>query len=414
MEIQLTELDNWRRRLDVTVPADTVKQRRSRALRALSGRLKLKGFRKGKVPAALVARRYGPSVEQEVLQEVIQDSYRSAIQEQELHPISEGELGDVDYEVGTDLSFSIEFDVQPSFELPRLGGFAVARPHVEITDEQVQDVLKQIQKQNGAWKPLEEGKPDTEDLVTVEIQRIDTDEETEAQNYEFILGQGDAIADVEDAIRSLEVGSTDEFTVTFPEDFPNEERRGQSERLKIQLVGRRILELPDLDDAFAKSVGEFETLDELKTRIREDLVREADERSESAVRSELLNFVVDANPFDVPRSMVARYVDSLVGNQAELTPERRTELHEALSAEATRAVKRILVIERVAELQELNATEDELDDRVQEIAERNGTTPAQVYAELQKAGRLQALEREITESKVFDYLKSQSEITEAA
>jgi len=414
MNIEVTELERWRRRLTVTVPADSVKVRRGQALKRLSGRLNLKGFRKGKVPAGLVARRYGPAVEQEVLEQVIQESYRNAVQQQELHPISEGELGEVDYESGSDLRFAIEFDVQPDIALPRVGGFAVARPHMDITGAQVDEVLEQVRKQNGAWSPREEGMPEAGDLVSVEIQRLDGEGESEAQSYEFTLGQGDAIPDVEDAIRSLEVEKSDEFTVTFPDDFPNEERRGQSERLRIQLAGRRVLELPELDDAFAKSLGEFETLDDLKARIQEDLEKEAEQRAENAVRSELLDFVVDANPFEVPQSMVGRYVDSLLGGAENVTPERRQEAVTALGAEAEHAVKRILVIERIAELHELTASEDEMDARVEAIAEDSGTTPAQVYAQLQKGGRLGALERELTESKVFDFLKSQSEITDAA
>lgn len=416
MTVELEELERWRRRLTVTVAAQAVGRERTEALRKLGGRLKLKGFRKGRVPTGLVEQRYGPAVEQDVLERLIREAYQSAVEEKSLHPISEGSLHGVDYQPGTDLRFSIDFDVQPRIELHRLGGFSIKRPHFDVDDAQVDEVLEQLRRQNGAWTPRDEGAPGPEDLVTVEIHQLDENGAPgERQDYEFVLGQGDAIPGVEEAIRSLEIGGQGDFRVTFPDDFPNEDRRGQEEHLRIQLTARRELELPALDDEFAKGLGNFDSLDELKQRIREDLRKEADGRAEAGVRSEILDLLVESNHFDVPASMVARYIDSLLGGpDTDVPDERRREAHAALSGEAERAVKRILVIERVAEMKELTATQQEVDSRVEAIAEQDGTSPAQVYARLQKAGRIEALEREITEDKVFDFLKNESEIIEAA
>lgn len=412
---EVQELERWHRELRVTVPAEEVKRERADALRSLGGRLNLKGFRKGKIPAHLVERRYGQSVEQEVLQRVIQEAYRVAVESNSLHPISEGELKGVEHEPGSDLTFTIGFDVQPQIELNRLGGFAAARPSFPITDEQVGEVIDQLRQQNGEWKPREEGRPENGELVSVEIQRMEDGEPGDAQSYELILGQGDAIPDVEDAIRTLEVGQTEDFEVTFPDDFPNEERRGQTDSLRATLTGRRVQELPELTDDFATSIGDFENVDDLKAKVREDLEREADQRADAQVRQQILDFVVDANDFEVPKSMTDRYIDALLGGpqNPNVSAEQRQEAYEALSAESQKAVKRILVIDRIAEMESLVASEEEIDERVEAIAERSGTTPAQVYAELQKAGRIEGLEREITETKVFDYLMSQSEITEA-
>jgi len=415
IDIELHEMERWYRKLTVTVPANEVKRERADALRTLGGRLKLKGFRKGKVPAKLVERRYGTAVEQEVLERVIREAYRTAVESEGLHPISEGELEGVEHEPGSDLKFTIGFDVQPTIDLDRLGGFSTARPSFEVTDEQIAEVVEQLRSQNGAWKPVDEGRPEDGDLVSVQIQRLAEGEPVEPQSYELILGQGDAISDVEDAIRTLEVGQTGDFTVTFPEDFPNEERRGQTDELRATLSGRRIQELPEATDEFAKTLGEFETMADLKSKIREDLEREASSRADAQVRTQLLDLVVEANRFEVPKSMTHRYVDALLGGtqNPSVTPEQRQEAYEALAVESERAVKRILVIDRVAEMEGLGASEDEIDERVESIAEKSGTTPAQVYAELQKAGRIEGLEREITESKVFDHLIGQSEITEA-
>jgi trigger factor len=413
LQISVEDQERWRRRMSVTVPASVVAEEEQKAAAKLAKRMNLKGFRKGRVPSKVVESRFGGALRQETLDKVIGEAYRHALASEELHPISEGEIEDLTYEPEQDLVFSIAFDVQPEIELARLGGFAVERPLAEVNEDQLQEVLQGIQKQNGAWTPVEEGPAEDGDLVSVEIRKIDDEDlAAEPKEYELVLGEGQAIPGVEDAIKSLELGATGEFDVTFPEDFPDEGRRGESERVEIHVVARKSLELPELDDALAKQLGDFETFDDLVARVREDLEKDAAHQSEGVVRGRLLDFVMDANPFEVPRSMVERYVETILGGQEKLPEERLEEVKSSIRPEAERAVKRILVIDRVAETQHLTATEADLDERIEEIARLNDTAPEKVYASLQKSGRLESLEREVTEGKVFDFLKEQSEITE--
>jgi trigger factor len=378
----------------------------------------MKGFRKGRVPKRLIEGRFGGALRQEALDKLIQSAYRGALAAEHLRPISEGEVADLQYQPDQDLTFDIAFDVEPVIEVSRVGGFVVERATPAVTDEQIERVLARVQEQNGVWKPIEEGTPQERDLVSVEILRLDDDTDAEAdvdaevREYDFVIGQGDALPDIEAAIKTLEPGASGEFDVTFPDDFPDESRRGDVERVRIELKGRRVMDLPPLDDDLAKQVGDFATLDELKARIREDMEKEATESAENGVRSRLLDLLIEANSFEVPASMVDRYAETVIG-RAELPPERLAEVKEQIRPEAERAVKRILVLDRVAETQGLTATEEELDARIEEIAGRNDTTAAKVYAELQKAGRLEALERELTEGKVFEFLKEQSKIIDA-
>ena len=179
-----------------------------------------------------------------------------------------------------------------------------------------------------------------------------------------------------------------------------------------QCCGRQCIAAGHHGSQFAKSLGEFEDVEDLNEKIRADLEKEAEEGAESVVRGRLLDAILDANPFTVPISMVDRYVESVLGNPEGLSPEKLVEAKEKLSPQAEHAVKRILAIDRLSETRELRATEEELDSRIEEIAKKSGDTPAKIYANLQKSERLEALEREITERKVFDFLKEQSEITE--
>ena len=413
LQISVEEGERWRRTMSVIVPSGVVSSERRRLAGELAARVKLPGFRKGHVPSSVVEKRFGPSLSREARDKLIGAAYREALSQQELNPISEGEVGNVQYEPDCDLTFSISFDVRPEIELSRLGGFKVERPAVNGLEDKLEQVLGRLREEKGTWQPLEEGKPEDGNLVGVEIQRMNDGEVGEAQPYQLVLGQGDAIPNIEEAIKSLEVDGSGDFVVRFPDDFPNEERRGQEEHLHIQLDSRQHLVLPELDAEFAKSLGEFEGVEDLNEKIRADLEKETEEQAESVVRGKLLDAILDANPFTVPISMVDRYVESVLGNPEGVPPEKLAEAKEQLSPQAEHAVKRILAIDHLSEIQELRATEEELDDRIEEIAEKSGDTPAKIYANLQKGERLEALEREITERKVFDFLKEQSEITEA-
>jgi len=413
LQISVEEGERWRRTMNVIVPSGVVNSERRRLTGELAARVKLPGFRKGHVPSSVVEKRFGQSLSREALDKLIGAAYREALSQQELNPISEGEVDNVQYEPDHDLTFSISFDVRPEIELSRLGGFRVERPAVNGLEDKLEQVLGRLREEKGTWHPLEEGKPEDGNLVEVEIQRMNDGEVGEAQPYQLVLGQGDATPNIEEAIKSLEIDGSGDFVVRFPDDFPNEERRGQEEHLHIRLDSRQHLVLPELDAEFAKSLGEFEGVEDLNEKIQADLEKEAEEQAESVVRGKLLDAILDANPFTVPVSMVDRYVESVLGNPEGVPPEKLTEAKEQLSPQAEHAVKRILAIDRLSEIQELGATEEDLDDRIEEIAEKSGDTPARIYASLQKGERLEALEREITERKVFDFLKEQSEITEA-
>jgi trigger factor len=409
LQVSVLEQERWRRRMSVRVPAAVVREEEQRAAKQLASRAKLKGFRKGKVPARVIESRFSGALRKEALDKLIGDAYRQALANEKLRPISEGQIEDVNYAPEEDLTFEVAFDVQPILEIGRLGGFVVERPVPEVKEEHVRAVLERVREQNGAWRPVDSGHPASGDLVAVKILRLD-EPGAEERDYDFVLGQGDAIEDIEAAIATLEPGAAGEFSITFPSDFPDESRRGATERVNITLRGRRTLDLPPLDDDLAKQVGEFESLADLTAKVRTDMEVEAKQRADGTVRSRLLDFLVDANPFEVPASMVDRYVDSFLGDAKDVPQERIDEARRQIRPEAERAVKRILLLDRVAEMQGLGATEADIDARVEEIATANDTTAAKVYASMQKAGRLETLERELTEAKVFEFLMEKSEI----
>lgn len=414
LDVTVTEGERWRRTLSVTVPADVVEAEKGAIRRQLASRMKVPGFRSGKVPESVIAKRYGPAVEKEALDQLIRDAYRGAISSQDLSPISEGEVDDVSFSPKEPLSFKVSFDVRPEITIERLGGFKAERQSPSLPDGAIEQVFDRLRDQNATWSTVTEGSPEPGDQVEVELARLDGEpEEAEAKEYEFILGQGNAIPDVEAAIQTLAPGQEGEFDATFPEDFPDEARRGESQRLLVRVLTRKVRALPDLDDAFARSLGEFEDMEALRARVTEDLRKDAERHAETGLRNELVERVLEANEFEVPRSMVDGYLDSVIGSPEGVDPEKMAELKAQLMDDSERAVKRMILVDRIAEQEGLRATEEDVDDKIEEIAKEVGESPSKVYANLQKSGRISALEQELTEEKLFEFLKSKSEITEA-
>jgi trigger factor len=345
------------------------------------------------------------------VERVINSAYQEALKEQNLSPISQASVENVDYEPGTDLRFDVEFEVRPEIELERLGGFAVKAPSATVTDADVDKVLDRLREQNARWTPVESGTPAEGDRVKVAITPLrEGEDEPEPREYDVVLGAGEILDDIDEAIRTLEPGDEGEFTVELPEPEEGDEEH----RIRLKLIGAEHPELPEADDAFASELGPFETLEALRDRIREDLVDEAGRESDREVRRQLIHQVVEANPFDVPPSLTDQYLDSLIQAPEDADPSEVAGAKEQARPAAEHAVRRMLVIERIAEQENLHATQADLDQRVEEIAEQNEMEPAEVRRQLSQSGRLQALASDLTEQRVFDYLKSLSTIEQEA
>src|SRR5688572_19460122 len=223
LRIDVQEQERWRRKVSVTVPADVVRQERQQVVKQLASRLRLPGFRKGKVPAAVVERQYGPTLQKETLDRVIGEAYRAALAEHALQPISEGEVEKVDWQPEADLTFEISFDVRPRIELARLSGFKVDRPRPQVSEADVERVIERLRDESATWRLVDDGQPPMEgELVSVRITRLGENGEAdgEPQGYQLVVGDGDAIPDVEAAILEIAPGETRDVTVRFPMDFP--------------------------------------------------------------------------------------------------------------------------------------------------------------------------------------------------
>jgi trigger factor len=407
--IQSTSGDAALKSLQVTVPADRVRLAEDRALKQVSRHARLPGFRAGHAPAAIIRKKYHDAIRQTVLDEVIRESWDQARESEALKPVADPSVRNVKFDEGGAIEFELHVEVRPEVTLPTVGGFTFTREVPAVTDAEVEEQIGRLREQKATWLPVEGQKPSAGQMVQVEVTSLEEDGPTEPQPHSIVLGEGQALPALEERIMELQPGETAETEVRLPDDHPDESRRGKIRKLKVALHEVKRQELPPLDDAFAREVGDFEDLAGLRTAVRSDLEQNAVREADARVRDQLIQKLVEANGIEAPPSLVHRVIHGYLhayGVPHEKEPEFAAQFQPVAEAQ----VRRDLVLSAVAEAQSLYATEADVDARIAAMASARNVPAGQVYGSLQKANRLPELERAITEDKVFSYLLQQSTV----
>jgi trigger factor len=415
MDIQITtkKSEGVERLLEVSVPLTAVRDEEEKQAKRYASSVRLPGFRPGKAPAAMVRKRFKDAIRQQVLETLVQEAFKEVMEREKLDVAAQPHVHDVKFEEDKPLTFELHLEIRPKVELKRIEGFRVTRPAAAVTDEMVAEQIETLRDQKATWAPVEE-KPREGDMVKVQLAtpQKDGDEMPEGSPYNLVLGGGQAIAGIEELVMELAPGETKERVVKWPDDFPDESQRGQSKKVRVTLEEVKRKSAPALDDAFAREVGDFDSLDALRAAVRTDLEDHASRDADASVRQQLLDQIAEANPFDVPPSWVHRMIDAYM-QAYQIPDEQRQQFAGEFAAVAEKQVRRDMLIDALAEKESLTASEKDVDDRVAKVAEQRGADPGQVYASLQKAGRLPEIERSITEEKVFGWLTDRNEVTNA-
>jgi len=397
------------RHVQVSVPVEAVKDAEDKAARRYASTVRLPGFRPGKAPATVVRKKFGEAIRQEALESLVREAYQEFVEKESIKVAAQPHVHDLKFEEGKPLTFELHLEVRPTIELARTNGFRIERPATNVTDEQLNQQLEQIRDEKATWTPVNE-KPLPGDMVNVQLATATAGSEAgEAKSYPIVLGASQAIPGIEELIMSAALGETVERPVKWPDDFPDEAQRGQTKTVRITLNEVKRKSAPPLDDAFAREVGDFESLDALRTAVRSDLERHAQHEIEAGVRQQLIDQIISANAFDVPKSWVQQFVENYA-EAYQVPKDKREQFAGEFRAMAERQIRRDLVIETIAEKEGLAASEKDLDDRIAEQAEKRGANPGQIYAQLEKSGRLKEMERSITEDKVFKWLLDRNDV----
>lgn len=407
-----TEQSGVSRRLQISVPAETVADFEDKAARKVATQVKLPGFRPGKAPPTMVRKRFADAIRQEAIEQVINEAFREAIEREALKLAAQPHVHDLKAEPGQAVEFELHCEVRPEVTLSRVDGFAITRRAAEVTDELVDEQLERLREQKADWSPAAD-KPAPGDMVTVQLATADADGTMpEAREYRLVLGGGQAIAGIEELIMEAAPGETVERAVRWPDDFPDESQRGVTKLARVTLTDVKRKSLPALDDAFAREVGDFDDLAALRAAVRSDMEAQASREAEADLRSQLIDRLLEANPFEVPSSWVQQLVEHYAQMYGVPDTEKARFLQE-FRGMAERQVRRDVVVDTLAERESLVASAADVDARIEELAKARNADPGQVYAQLQKAGRLPELERELTEERVFAWLLERNPVTGA-
>lgn len=402
--------DGWTRKLTITIPPERVGRARALERKRLGKRVRIKGFRRGKIPADVIEQRYGDFLDEHVRSVLVEEAYREAVDETDLRPAGAAQITNVQYAPGDRLTFQAEFEIMPSVKLDRVGGFKIERETAPVTDEEVGEILHRIREEHADWNEIERP-PRDGDRVSVAIEPLPDPESEptgEARPYQFVLGSGQALDDVENAIKEMTPGTSGTFDITFAGE--GEDSASETRRLHIRLDTVEEQVLPELDDALAAKAGDFENVAGLEEAIREDLGRHHENEAEGRLRGQIMQAVIDANPFAVPHALVERYLDEMLQAPEDADPEKLREARTELAPLAEGRIKEQLILDRLIEREGLEASEEEVRSEIERLAGDRGLSTHEIRRQLAREGSFDSVGRNLAVEKVFEYLKRESSI----
>jgi trigger factor len=421
MKTEFADINETRKNVRVEIPSDVVDAEIDRIARDYSKKARIPGFRPGKAPARVIKQRFKDQILHDVAHDLIPRAMDDALRERGVEPVDTPDVRDVNIEEGRPLTFTASFDTVPSFDPGDLSTISIRRPAVAIDDEAVNGALQRLRDRAARHEPVEGRGVDHGDTVMLDLERTDPNGTTDThKDISIELGAKANPPGFDDQLLGLETGATKTFTIHYPQDYPIGELAGTDVAYTVKVNGLKRRVLPDLDDEFAKDLGEFDTLDALRTRVREDLEHDARHAADREVRGELMKQLAARVPFDVPQSLVEREIDRRLEEFARRLVDQHVDprqagidwnaFRESQREVAREAVAAALVLDEVSRREQLEATDAEVEREVERYAERTGRTPAAVRAALEKEGGLSRVSAGLRREKSIDFAMSRATI----
>ncbi|MBA1148395.1 trigger factor [Ectothiorhodospiraceae bacterium WFHF3C12] len=422
MEVSVETTQGLERRMTVQVPAERVDNEVENRLQSMKGRVRMDGFRPGKVPLKVVRQRYGAQVRQEVLGEVIQATYSEALNEKDLRPAGQPSVEPTQMEPGQDLEYTATFEVMPEVAVKDLDKVSIKRPDVEVSDDDVEEVLQRLQKQHAEYKAVKR-KARKEDRVTIDFHGQVDGEDFEGNTGEDVpvtLGSGGMPEEFEKSLEGIKAGEETTIEYTFPEQFPDEKIAGKTASFQVTAKAVEGPDLPELDDGFAEQLGfKDEGIDGLRQKIRENLERERDQAVRQNVKQQAMDGLLEHNDVEIPQSLLDGEIDHL-RNQAK---ERMRQYGagdaepdlpaSAFEDEARRRVKLGLLVNEVIRANEIQVDEDRLRETLEGIASGYERPQEVIQYYTQNRQLMEGLEISVLEEQVAEHIAQQAKVEDA-
>jgi trigger factor len=427
VQVEVTEEGPVIRSMRVEVDARRVSKAFTRAYKDLARQASVKGFRPGKVPQFVLERMYGATVPSEIERMLVSDTFQDAVEQAGLLPLVEPEIDAGAPVSGEPFSYTARIEVRPEIELPDLAGLAAIRPAVDVKDEDVDAQIEQLRER--AAREVEE--PEGTQAATGHILKVNFEgringelfEGGSAEDIPLEIGSGQFIPGFEEQLVGAVSGEDRDVTVDFPEDYGSEDLQGKQAVFAVRVVAVQKREKPEVDDEFAKDMGDFETLDAFRDRIRADIQQEREQAANGMLKRTVMDSLIERTEFEVGPGVIDRQLQNQLASlqrrfEGQMPPDvlqaQLARAQEDGREAAERSVRERLLLQEIVKAEGLEVAAEDIDGRLGQMAESQGMEVAQLREMSRDQGWNEALEAELLEEKALDFLAAGATVAESS
>jgi trigger factor len=412
----LALIEGCKHSIEVTIPAEAMAAEIEKVTESIRAKATIQGFRPGKAPASIIRSRYAQEIRQEALENLVPRFLEQACERENLRVVSRPSIKDLHFHEGEAVHFKAEFEVAPEIELKDVRGLTVAYAEPVVTDEEVEQRLNQIRESRAEFVNIDPRPAQDGDHCLVSLETISgvEGEPLRQDDINIEIGGEDTFPAFSEALRGAVPGDEREAEVAYPENYSVDRLAGRTVRFRITLKQIRKKELPDLNDDFARDLGDFQSIDEVRDEIRKAIFREKDYDAQVKAKNDLVDQIVAMHDFPVPEAYIDDRIENMLDDrlrslqaQGVDTSKIRIDwqkLRQNQYEQAKHDVKAALLLGKIASKENLHATEEEIDAEVQRIARQRREPVAAVRLKLEKDGAIQTIVNRIITDKTLKFL----------
>jgi trigger factor len=419
LKVDVVHKNDCQRAVSIEVDPESLKPEYSAVCSKYQRQARVPGFRQGKTPMSIILQRFKHEIREDFLEAAVQKNLLEAIKAEKLEPVNHPHVHDVAYNEGEPLRFTAEFEVLPDLKLTNYRGLEIERVPVEVKEEEVDATIKAMQERMAQYVPVTGRTIQTGDFAVISYVGKFGDpsrKNIEAKDTYCQVGSDNTLVEFNENLLGAQAGEKRSFTVKYPDDFPNEELAGAELHYDIDVQDIRQKQAPELNDEFAKDAGQYGSLEELRSKVREGITSSKEQAAQSDMQEKLVELIIQNNPFDVPAVMVKQqtenrlndYLRSLMarGVHPKTLDINWTEFQERQKELAVTDVKVALVLEHIAEKENITVTEEELDEDISKRAQEAHQAFEAVKSRLTKEGAADRIRDRIRNKKSLNLLLS--------
>jgi trigger factor len=405
-----------RRELELEIPAETVQKAVDRVAKQFARVARVPGFRPGKAPVTLIRRRFADDIKSEVLQSLVPEQIERAVSENKMVPVTQPEVDKVDFAESGPVKFRATFEVLPEFTLGQYKDLEVEIEDLKIEDADVDKAVEELRDRAATFVPVEGRAIGDGDYAQLKLKGVPAGggETLEADSVLCHVGGEETMDVFNENLRGANTGDHKNFDVTYPADYPDPKLQGKTYSYVVEILGIKEKKRPELTDEFAKDVSEAQTVDELRSKVRESLEAARAQRLNEQMRERLLSTIVKSHEFPVPEALVQHQMDSRLERTVRSLASQGVDpravnvdwvaLRSRQKDRSVEDVKAELLLDRIATAENIDVTDEDVEKEIEALAQRSGESATVVRANLTRQGALDRMKSKLRSEKTLDWL----------